>query len=238
MEWNNTPIGSNLRRPFLAARSESPLAFLYSYNNQHPPWPAATLLDLDVRHNNCNETNEYHNYCGSNNMQDKKKRLTCDQMESLERSFLEEIKLDPDRKMRLARELGLQPRQIAVWFQNRRARWKNKQLERLYDALKHEYDVVSTEKQKLQHQVAKLKAMLREHGVRNQVSSTTGYNEVSAEESIESAAAVVQPPPSSSGSYRMEETKYFINAEDYTPLLPVQPSYWLGGGTHQLPPYP
>lgn len=85
--------------------------------------------------------------------QDKKKRLTSDQLDSLERSFQEEIKLDPDRKMKLSRELGLQPRQIAVWFQNRRARWKAKQLERLYDALKQEYDVVSKEKQKLQEEV-------------------------------------------------------------------------------------
>jgi len=85
--------------------------------------------------------------------QEKKKRLTSDQLESLEKSFQEEIKLDPDRKMKLSRELGLQPRQIAVWFQNRRARWKAKQLERLYDNLKQEFDSVSKEKQKLQEEV-------------------------------------------------------------------------------------
>ncbi|KAK6140095.1 hypothetical protein DH2020_026093 [Rehmannia glutinosa] len=82
----------------------------------------------------------------------KKKRLSTEQLESLENSFQEEIKLDPDRKMKLAKELGLQPRQIAVWFQNRRARWKGKQLERLYDALKQEYDAVSREKHKLQQE--------------------------------------------------------------------------------------
>ena len=89
---------------------------------------------------------------GSN--QEKKKRLTSDQLDSLERSFQKEIKLDPDRKMKLSRELGLQPRQIAVWFQNRRARWKAKQLEHLYDSLKQEFDVISKEKQKLQEEVA------------------------------------------------------------------------------------
>lgn len=91
------------------------------------------------------------NNCGN---QEKKKRLTNEQLESLERSFQEEIKLEPDRKMKLARELGLQPRQIAVWFQNRRARWKTKELERLYDVLKQEYDLVSKEKQKLQEEVS------------------------------------------------------------------------------------
>lgn len=88
-----------------------------------------------------------------NNYREKKKRLTSNQIDSLEKSFQEEIKLDPERKMKLSRELGLQPRQIAVWFQNRRTRWKAKQLEHLYDVLKQEFDVVSKEKQKLQEEV-------------------------------------------------------------------------------------
>jgi len=85
--------------------------------------------------------------------QEKKKRLTSEQMESLESSFQEEIKLDPQRKMKLSKELGLQPRQIAIWFQNRRARWKTKQLEHLYDSLRHQFEVVSKEKQQLQDEV-------------------------------------------------------------------------------------
>lgn len=88
--------------------------------------------------------------CGN---QEKKKRLTSDQLDSLENSFQKEIKLDPDRKMKLSKELGLQPRQIAVWFQNRRARWKNKQLEHLYDSLQQEFNVISKEKQKLKQEV-------------------------------------------------------------------------------------
>jgi len=58
----------------------------------------------------------------------------------LEKSFEEENKLEPERKTQLAKKLGLQPRQVAVWFQNRRARWKTKQLERDYDVLKSSYD--------------------------------------------------------------------------------------------------
>lgn len=92
--------------------------------------------------------NEYEN----NNL-DKKKRLTSEQLEALENTFQEVKKLDTDTKMKLAHDLGLQPRQIAVWFQNRRARWKNKQLECLYDTLKQEFDAVSREKQKLQEEV-------------------------------------------------------------------------------------
>ncbi|CAL9149141.1 unnamed protein product [Musa hybrid cultivar] len=73
---------------------------------------------------------------------EKKRRLTSEQVHLLERSFKEENKLEPERKSELAQMLGLQPRQVAVWFQNRRARWKNKQLERDFDQLKSSYDAL------------------------------------------------------------------------------------------------
>lgn len=91
---------------------------------------------------------------------EKKRRLTADQVLFLEKSFEDENKLEPDRKAELAKELGLQPRQIAVWFQNRRARWKTKRLEKDYDALqanynnlKADYDNLLKEKEKLKDEV-------------------------------------------------------------------------------------
>lgn len=95
---------------------------------------------------------------------EKKRRLSVDQVQFLERSFEVENKLEPDRKVQLANELGLQPRQIAVWFQNRRARCKTKHLESEYEtlhssykSLKTDYDHLLKENEKLRAEVLHLK---------------------------------------------------------------------------------
>ncbi|KAF3779883.1 Homeobox-leucine zipper protein [Nymphaea thermarum] len=92
---------------------------------------------------------------------EKKRRLTPEQVHLLERSFEAENKLEPERKSQLARKLGLQPRQVAVWFQNRRARWKTKQLERDYDLLKSAYDSLTSDYQGLVRENEKLKSEVR-----------------------------------------------------------------------------
>jgi len=89
---------------------------------------------------------------------EKKRRLTADQVQFLERSFEIENKLEPERKIQLAKELGLQPRQVAVWFQNRRARWKTKQLERDYDILKSRYENLRADYDGLLKEKDKLRA--------------------------------------------------------------------------------
>ncbi|KAK4423758.1 Homeobox-leucine zipper protein ATHB-13 [Sesamum alatum] len=89
---------------------------------------------------------------------EKKRRLNMEQVKTLEKNFELGNKLEPERKMQLARALGLQPRQIAIWFQNRRARWKTKQLEKDYELLKRQFDAVKAENDALQTQNQKLHA--------------------------------------------------------------------------------
>ncbi|KAJ9563778.1 hypothetical protein OSB04_008938 [Centaurea solstitialis] len=91
---------------------------------------------------------------------EKKKRLKMEQVKTLERNFELGNKLDPERKMQLAKALGLQPRQIAIWFQNRRARWKTKQLEKDYDVLKKQFDAIKAQNDSLLSQNHKLHAQI------------------------------------------------------------------------------
>ena len=69
-----------------------------------------------------------------------KRRFSDEQIKSLETMFESESRLEPRQKQQLARELGLQPRQVAIWFQNKRARWKSKKLERDYSLLRANYN--------------------------------------------------------------------------------------------------
>ncbi|KAF5176899.1 Homeobox-leucine zipper protein hox6 [Thalictrum thalictroides] len=74
-----------------------------------------------------------------------KRRFSNEQIRSMETMFESESKLEPKTKLQLAKQLDLQPRQVAIWFQNRRARWKSKQLERDYNLLKADYDALASQ---------------------------------------------------------------------------------------------
>lgn len=87
----------------------------------------------------------------------KKRRLTVEQVQFLEKSFEVENKLEPDRKVQLAKDLGLQPRQVAIWFQNRRARWKTKQMEKDYDVLQASYNSLKADYESMRKETDKLK---------------------------------------------------------------------------------
>ncbi|CAL9773330.1 unnamed protein product [Musa acuminata subsp. burmannicoides] len=130
----------------------------------------AVLLD-GIEEVECEEEEELCSN-GPSGLGEKKRRLSVDQVKALEKNFEVENKLDPERKVRLARDLGLQPRQVAVWFQNRRARWKTKQLERdygalksLHDDLKLDCDALRRDKELLLAEIRELKAKLADTGM-------------------------------------------------------------------------
>ncbi|OVA13324.1 Helix-turn-helix motif [Macleaya cordata] len=107
----------------------------------------------------CEETNGEDDYSDDGSqIGEKKRRLNMEQVKTLEKNFELGNKLEPERKMQLARALGLQPRQIAIWFQNRRARWKTKQLEKDYDLLKRQFEAIKADHDALQAQNKKLHA--------------------------------------------------------------------------------
>ncbi|GKE67256.1 homeobox-leucine zipper protein ATHB-40, partial [Tanacetum coccineum] len=83
----------------------------------------------------------------------RKRNLIDEQVTLLEQNFGDEHKLESERKDRLASELGLDPRQVTIWFQNRRARWKSKKLEEEYSKLKNKHDSTVLKKCHLQTEV-------------------------------------------------------------------------------------
>lgn len=102
-----------------------------------------------------NGDDEYEDYFQN---PEKKRRLKADQVQFLEKSFEADNKLEPERKIQLAKDLGLQPRQIAIWFQNRRARWKTKNLEKDYDVLQESYNELKANYENLLQEKEKLKS--------------------------------------------------------------------------------
>lgn len=69
-----------------------------------------------------------------------KRRFSDEQIKSLEYSFESESRPDSNVKHEIAGKLELQPRQVSIWFQNRRARHKSKQIEREFGSLKADFD--------------------------------------------------------------------------------------------------
>ncbi|CAK9149368.1 unnamed protein product [Ilex paraguariensis] len=89
----------------------------------------------------------------------KKMRLTKEQAAVLEETFKEHSSLNPKQKVALAKQLNLRPRQVEVWFQNRRARTKLKQTELDCDYLKSCCENLTEENRRLQKEVNELRAL-------------------------------------------------------------------------------
>ncbi|KAF5446147.1 hypothetical protein F2P56_031798 [Juglans regia] len=89
----------------------------------------------------------------------KKLRLSKEQSLVLEETFKEHNTLNPKQKLALARQLNLSPRQVEVWFQNRRARTKLKQTEVDCEYMKRCCENLTEENRRLQKEVQELRAL-------------------------------------------------------------------------------
>ncbi|XP_038875532.1 homeobox-leucine zipper protein ATHB-17-like isoform X2 [Benincasa hispida] len=89
----------------------------------------------------------------------KKLRLSKDQSRLLEASFRLNHTLNPKQKEALAMELKLKPRQVEVWFQNRRARSKLKQTEIECEYLKRWFRSLTEQNRWLRRELEELRAI-------------------------------------------------------------------------------
>ncbi|WOL06625.1 homeobox-leucine zipper protein HOX11-like [Canna indica] len=94
-----------------------------------------------------------------NGLARKKLRLSKEQSAFLEESFKQHNTLNPNQKLALAKQLNLRPRQVEVWFQNRRARTKLKHTEVQCEYLKRCCQTLTEENHRLHKEVADLKAL-------------------------------------------------------------------------------
>ncbi|CAO2834776.1 unnamed protein product [Amaranthus hypochondriacus] len=98
--------------------------------------------------------------CGGDRSGDRKKlRLSKAQIMVLEQAFREHTTLNTKQKMELAKQVHLRPRQVEVWFQNRRARTKLKQIEVDCEYLRSYCEKLREENKKLEKEVQQLRAL-------------------------------------------------------------------------------
>ncbi|KAF5738076.1 Homeodomain-leucine zipper protein HD4 [Tripterygium wilfordii] len=114
-----------------------------------------TEIDVEIERISSRVSDEDEDGCNAR----KKLRLTKQQSALLEESFKQHSTLNPKQKQALARQLNLRPRQVEVWFQNRRARTKLKQTEVDYELLKKCCETLTDENRRLQKEVQELKAL-------------------------------------------------------------------------------
>ncbi|KAM3386417.1 hypothetical protein ACQJBY_009793 [Aegilops geniculata] len=97
----------------------------------------------------------------------KKLRLSAEQVTVLEGVYEEHCNLDATVKQGLAKRLDIKPRQVEVWFQNRRARSKQKQTAEDYEHLKRKSQGLIKENQKLKMELQQLMSISQRHNTKN-----------------------------------------------------------------------
>ncbi|RVW91709.1 Homeobox-leucine zipper protein ATHB-12 [Vitis vinifera] len=119
----------------------------------------------------------------------RKRKFSEEQIRSLEFLFESEARPEAQLKQKVASELGLHPRQVAIWFQNKRARSKSKQIEQDYAVLKASYDNLALqfeslekENQNLAIQLQRLRDGLEKPHGKEDEESEIGYTNLETKE--------------------------------------------------------
>jgi len=164
-----------------------------------------------------------------------KKRFSDNQIKLMESIFESKSKLEPYKKLQLAEEVGLEPRQVAIWFQNKRARYKSKQLERDYNILQANYNALASqfedlnkENQSLASELQMLRGLIEEgsDGKPNDGENMNGEIEVGPGLSLDGSEHGVGNVVSDEDS--SIKTEYLgIDEETTDPILNmVEPENW------------
>ncbi|XP_016483921.1 homeobox-leucine zipper protein HAT14 [Nicotiana tabacum] len=130
----------------------------------------------------------------------KKLRLSKEQSAYLEESFKEHHTLNPKQKLALAKQLNLRPRQVEVWFQNRRARTKLKQTEVDCEYLKRCCETLTEENRRLHKELQELRALKSSNPFYMQLPATTLTMCPSCERVATTTSATAAPPTTAAGT--------------------------------------
>lgn len=175
---------SFVQRPEMIVMNNKKIELLEQHHQQQQPCSAASSLsnsggaaptttvvsvkreretassdDLDTERASSRASDEEEDGSGPITTTRKKLRLSKDQSALLEESFKQHSTLNPKQKQALADRLNLRPRQVEVWFQNRRARTKLKQTEVDCEYLKKCCETLTDENRRLQKELQELKAL-------------------------------------------------------------------------------
>ncbi|CAI9765690.1 unnamed protein product [Fraxinus pennsylvanica] len=148
-----------------------------------------------------------------NGMARKKLRLTKEQSAFLEESFKEHNTLNPKQKLALAKQLNLRPRQVEVWFQNRRARTKLKQTEVDCEYLKRCCEKLTEENRRLQKEIQELRALKTSQPFYMQQPATTLTMCPSCERVATSSVTATAPAANSGLSLAKPKLISFLHAQ-------------------------
>ncbi|XP_071909170.1 homeobox-leucine zipper protein HAT14 isoform X1 [Coffea arabica] len=161
-----------------------------------------------------------------NGMARKKLRLTKEQSAFLEESFKEHNTLNPKQKLALAKQLNLRPRQVEVWFQNRRARTKLKQTEVDCEYLKRCCETLTEENRRLQKELQELRALKSSQPFYMQLPATTltmcpSCERVASTSTAATANTNVTSPPAAAAD--IANTTLSLAKPRQTQMVPFSP---------------